>query len=178
MASIKFIKGLILCIQVISFTPLFSQSRNFTVSGTVKEKSSGETLTGAIVGIVGKPGVGVTTNEYGFYSLSLPKGKYTLRISFVGRKQELIPIQLDSNIVVSINLADAAAMEEVVVTGRKRNDALTKASIGVEVLDMKTAAKIPVVFGEKDLVKTTSTGGRTIIYSLSQTGKEILQCDI
>jgi len=154
MVSIKFIERLVLCILVTSFTPLLSRSQNFTVSGTVKEKSSGETLTGASVGIVEKPGVGITTNEYGFYSLSLPKGKYTLRISFAGRKQELIPIQLDSNIVVSINLTDAAALEEVVVTGRKRNDALTKASIGVEVLDMKAAAKIPVVFGEKDLVKT------------------------
>lgn len=154
MASSKFVKKLMLCMLAISFIPLLSKSQNFTVSGTVKEKSSGETLTGASIGVVEKPKVGVTTNEYGFYSLSLPKGKYTLRISFVGRKQELIPIQLDSNIVISINLIDASALGEVVITAKKRSDVITKASMGTEVLDMKTAAKIPVVFGEKDLVKT------------------------
>jgi len=154
MTSIKYFKQLLFCVLTISFIPLLSQAQNFTVSGTVKEKSSGETLTGASVGVVEKPKVGVTTNEYGFYSLSLPKGKYTLRISFVGRKEELIPIQLDSNIVISINLTDAGALGEVVITTKKRNDVITKASMGTEVLDMKTAAKIPVVFGEKDLVKT------------------------
>jgi len=154
MTSIKCFKKLLFFTLTIGFFPILSYSQNLTVSGTVKEKSSGETLTGASIGVVEKPGVGVTTNEYGFYSLSLPKGKYTLRISFVGRKQELIPIQLDSNIVISIDLTEAEAMGEVVVTGRRQNDALTKASIGVEVMDMKTAAKIPVVFGEKDLVKT------------------------
>lgn len=154
MTSNQFIKQLIFSILIISFLPLLSKSQNFTVSGTVKEKSSGETLTGASVGVVEKPKVGVTTNEYGFYSLSLPKGKYTLRISFVGRKEELIPIQLDSNIVISINLTDAGSLGEVVIKSTKRNENITKASMGTEVLDMKTAAKIPVVFGEKDLVKT------------------------
>lgn len=154
MTSNQFIKKLIFCILIISFIPLLSKSQNFTVSGTVKEKSSGETLTGASVGVVEKPKVGVTTNEYGFYSLSLPKGKYTLRISFVGRKEELIPIQLDSNIVISINLTDAGSLGEVIIKSTKRNENIAKASMGTEVLDMKTAAKIPVVFGEKDLVKT------------------------
>jgi CarboxypepD_reg-like domain len=106
------------------------------------------------VTVVEKPGVGVAANEYGFFSLSLPKGKYTLRFSYAGRKLELVPVTLDSNITLSIQLTEEAVMQEVVVASKKRNDVLTKASIGVEVLDMKTAAKIPVVFGEKDLAKT------------------------
>lgn len=154
MTSKKFIQKLMFCILTISLFPLFSKSQNFTISGTVKEKLSGETITGATVGVVEKPKVGVTTNEYGFYSLSLPKGKYTLRVSFVGRKEELITIQLNSNIVVGINLTETITMSEVVVTAKKRSDIITKASMGTEVLDMKTAAKIPVVFGEKDLIKT------------------------
>ena len=153
MTSIKHFKQLLFCILTISFIPLFSQAQKFTVSGTVKEKSSGETLTGATIGVVEKPNVGVTSNEYGFYSLSLPKGNYTLRFSYVGRKQELISVKLDSNITVSIDMVDASSLQDVVVTSRKTNNNLTKASMGTEVLDMKTAAKIPVVFGEKDLVK-------------------------
>lgn len=147
------IKYKLFCILVIGFLPLLSKSQSFTVSGTVKERSSGETLTGATITVVEKPNVGVTTNEYGFYSLLLPKGKYTLRISYTGHKPELIPLKLDSNIVIRINLTDDNSMQEVVIKSTKGNG-LTKASMGTEVLDMKTAAKIPVVFGEKDLVKT------------------------
>lgn len=154
MTSFKFIGKLMLCMLAISFLPLLSKSQNFTVSGTVKEKSSGETLTGASIAVIEKPKVGITTNEYGFFSLSLPKGNYTLRFSFVGRKEELISVKLDSNVTVNINLTEANSLQGVVVTSRKANSNLTKASIGTEVLDMKTAAKIPVVFGEKDLIKT------------------------
>ena len=133
---------------------LLPAQQNFTVSGTIKEKTSGETISGANVTVVENPGVGVAANEYGFFSLSLPKGNYTLQFSHAGRKLELLTVVLDSNITVDIHLTGEGVMQEVVITGKKRNDALTKAAIGVEVLDMKTAAKIPVVFGEKDLVKT------------------------
>ena len=154
MASIRYLKQVLFCNLTFGFNPLFSQAQTFTVSGTVREKSTGETLTGATIGVVEKPNIGVTTNEYGFYSLSLPKGNYTLRFSYIGRKQELISIKLYSNITVSINLADGSSLQDVVVASKKTNSNLTKASMGTEVLDMKTAAKVPVVFGEKDLVKT------------------------
>lgn len=154
MTSIKTIQLPVLGILTAIFFPLFSQSQNYTVSGLVKEKSSGETLIGVSIGIVENTGIGVTTNEYGFYSLTLPKGAYTLRFSYVGRRQELIPIQLDSNLTVSINLTDESDLQEVVVTSNKSKNNLTKATMGTEVLDMKMAAKIPVLLGEKDLVKT------------------------
>lgn len=147
-------KQVLICIQIfISFT-LFSQSPNFTINGVVKEKQSGETLIGTSVTVIEKPGIGVTTNEYGFYSLSLPQGNYTLRVTYVGYKQELIPVKLFSNITVNISMSDQTGLQEVVVSSKRGNDNLTKATMGTEVLNMKTAAKIPVVFGEKDLVKT------------------------
>jgi hypothetical protein len=147
-------KKLILVNFLFCSTTVMLAQQKFTVSGTVKEKSSGEIIAGTNVTVAEKPGVGVTVNEYGFFSLSLPKGSYTLRFSYTGRKLELVPVTLDSNITLSIQLTEEAAMQEVVVTGKKRNEIITKASMGTEVLDMKTAAKIPVVFGEKDLVKT------------------------
>ncbi|WP_343671489.1 TonB-dependent receptor [Chitinophaga sp.] len=136
-----------------STTLLLAQSK-FTVSGTVKQKSSGETLIGVNVVIAEKPSVGVTTNEYGFYSISLPKGHYTFRFSYVGYKQELVPVDLVADVKVNINMADESKLQEIVVKARKENDNLTSATMGTEVLNMKDAAKLPVVFGEKDLVKT------------------------
>jgi hypothetical protein len=147
-------KTTFLILSFVISTFLVKAQSKFTISGTVKQKSSGETLTGVNVIVVEKPGVGIATNEYGFYSLSLPKGNYTLRFTYVGYKQELIPVVLDSNITIAINMADEGSLQEVVVTSRKESEIITKASMGTEVLNMKTAAKIPVVFGEKDLVKT------------------------
>ncbi|MBL7683914.1 MAG: TonB-dependent receptor [Flavipsychrobacter sp.] len=144
--------ALINLLLLLSTKLLFAQS--YTVSGTVKQKSSGETLMGVTVSIVGKSSVGIVTNEYGFYSLSLPKGDYTLRFSYVGYKQELVRLNLDDNKVVNANMIDETSLKEVVVSSKKDNDNLTKATMGTEVLDIKAASKIPVVFGEKDLVKT------------------------
>ena len=75
------IKQLILCTLLVIWSLAHHSlaQQNYTVSGTVKEKSSGETLTGATITCSGKARCRRTTNEYGFYSLSLPKGKYTLR---------------------------------------------------------------------------------------------------
>ncbi|HEY6977169.1 MAG TPA: TonB-dependent receptor, partial [Chitinophagaceae bacterium] len=154
MASNTCLKQLVLCILATVFFPLLLRPQNFTIRGTVKQKSSGETLTGASVSIIEKNGVGVTTNDYGFYSISLPKGNYTLRFSYVGYRQELISVKLDSNVTANVNMSDEAGLQDVVVSTKKDNDNLTRATMGTEVLNMKIAAKIPVIFGEKDLVKT------------------------
>lgn len=128
--------------------------KNYTVSGTVKEASSGETLIGATVTVAEKSSVGVITNEYGFYSLTLPEGNYTLKFSFVGYKQESIAVSLVANLTVNASLSDENTLQEVVVSSHREDDNLVKAEMGTEVLNMKAVAKIPVVFGEKDLVKT------------------------
>src|SRR5688500_6129649 len=128
MTSNQFIIQLIFSILAISFSPLVSQAQKFTVSGTVKEKSSSETLSGATIGIVEKPDVGVTTNAYDIYSLSIPKGYYALRFSYVERKPDLITIKLDSNITVSINMTEENSLQEVVISAKKENNNLTKAS--------------------------------------------------
>ena len=136
-----------------STTLLLAQSK-YTVSGILKEKSSGETLIGVTVTTVENPTVGITTNDYGFYSLSLPQGSYTLRFSYVGYKPQLIPVKLNSNMTVNIALDEGINLDEVVVTSKRENDNLTSAIMGTEVLNMKIATKVPVLFGEKDLVKT------------------------
>lgn len=134
-------------------TLLMAQSK-YTVSGTVKQKSSGETLIGVTVVVAEQPAMGVITNEYGFYSISLPKGRYTLRFSYVGYQQQTVAVNLEANAKVNVDLSDDISLQEVVVTSKRDDDNLTQAVMGTETLNMKTAAKIPVVFGEKDLVKT------------------------
>lgn len=137
----------------ILFSCIFSNAQTFTISGLVKNKQTGETIIGATVMVAEKKNIGISTNEYGFYSISITKGKYKILVSYVGYNQEEIEINLDSNKTVNVFLAYENNLQEVIVTSKK-NNMISKASMGTEVLDMKMAAKIPVVFGEKDLVKT------------------------
>jgi outer membrane cobalamin receptor len=133
---------------------LWSQKK-YTVSGTLTDGTNGETMIGAAVLIKEKKGVGTTCNPQGFYSLTLFEGSYTLQIQFIGYQQIEKQIVLDKNIVLDFKLnPNSIAMKEFEVTDKKDNDNLTKTEIGVEKLDMKEIEKIPVIFGEKDILKT------------------------
>lgn len=137
------------------FTVLLSAQQKYTVSGTITEEKTGETLIAATVTTLEDASLGVITNEYGFYSLSLPTGTYTLKISYIGYEEKLIPITLNSNLTINATmLEEGTELQEVVVSATRNDDNLTRADMGIEKLNMKDAAKIPVVFGEKDLVKT------------------------
>jgi len=79
----EFRKIFILLIMIMLFVALKAQEK-YTLSGTIKDAETGEDLIGATVSVVENLGTGAVTNVYGFYSLTLPKGEYTLRYSFIG----------------------------------------------------------------------------------------------
>jgi hypothetical protein len=143
---------LILFFTPLSISGIFGQ--NFTISGTIKDAKSGEELIGASVAVKELSGVGVVCNEYGFYSLTLKKGTYNLKTSFVGYQDFLKEVVLDKDQKLDINLSSGAELQEVVVSARKENDNVKKAQMGSEKLDIAEIAKIPVLFGEKDVLKT------------------------
>lgn len=126
----------------------------FTISGTIKDVKSGEVLIGAIIRVIELPDIGMETNEYGFYSLSIPSGTYTLQLSYVGYADQTEQINLSSNLSKDWNLSDNLTLQEVVIKAEKDDENLTRSTMGTEVLNVKEIAKIPVLFGEKDLVKT------------------------
>lgn len=125
-----------------------------TVNGTVKDKLSGETIMGAVIKVDQLSNVVVTSNEYGFFAISLPKGKYDLRISYVGYEEKRIPITLNSALTVPVFLESKNQIMEVVVESKRKDDNLIKAQMGTETLNMKSISKVPVIFGEKDVLKT------------------------
>jgi hypothetical protein len=146
--------------KFVSFIMLLSMSiglaaqTKFTVSGIVKDGKSGETLIGAIVRVEELPNIGITTNEYGFYSLSLPEGSYTMVVTYIGYSDKSETINVTQNIEKMWDMTDDLMLQEVVIKAVKDDENLTRAVMGTEVLNMKEISKIPVVFGEKDLVKT------------------------
>src|ERR1700754_1202673 len=85
---------------------LAAQDR-YTISGLVKDKATGESIIRASV-IVSGQHIGVTTNDYGYYSLTLPAGKYTLLISSAGRQSQTIDVDLKQNVQLSTQLGQQA----------------------------------------------------------------------
>ena len=140
-----------LCIFQIQFA--FGQEK-FVINGNLKDKATGEAIIRAVIRIEELPSIGVLSNEYGFYAIALPKGKYTLLVSQLGYEKYKEQIQLDSNLNLTIFLKSANTLKEVVVESGRKNDNLLKPQMGTETLDMKTISKVPVIFGEKDILKT------------------------
>ena len=124
------------------------------LSGSIKDKQTGESLIKAVVRIQELPNAGIISNEYGFYSLTLPSGNYSVMISQVGYETLVQKIKLDSSQSINFYLQTKNVLKEVVVESSRKNDNLTKAQMGTETINMSSISKVPVIFGEKDLLKT------------------------
>lgn len=129
-------------------------AQNFTLSGRVKDASNGEDLIGAAVVVQGEEGTGVVTNTYGFYSLTLPKGTYTVAIQYIGYQSAVKEVVLDKDVSLNVELSEESeSLEEVVVSAEAANANVTKTEMSVAKLSPKEVEAVPVIFGEKDIIK-------------------------
>ncbi|MDZ7739285.1 MAG: TonB-dependent receptor [Bacteroidales bacterium] len=127
---------------------------SYTISGRVTDRDSGEDLIGATV--VLEPGLqGAVTNNYGFYSLSAPPGNYTISFRFIGYETAVKNIELNRNIKLDTELQQKSiSLDEVLISAVKSNRNIAHAEMSVDRLDIKQADLIPVLMGEKDILKT------------------------
>ncbi|MCW3106960.1 MAG: collagen-binding protein [Segetibacter sp.] len=138
------------------FSPLlvFAQSKH-TVSGTIRDKNTGEVLIGANVTLLAQSRIGVVSNAYGFYSLSAPAGNYDMVVSFSGYQTDTIKIDLQKNILLPVELSfSSTQLQAVIVSTRRKNENVTQPLMGVQKLSMSEVKNVPVLFGEKDILKT------------------------
>ena len=145
-------------ITFFSLTTFYSWSQTkFTISGTVTDSLKGEEIIDATIKVVEKS-IGVRTNEYGFYSLSLPEGMYTISFIVTGYSPKEMVVKLDENKRINIQLVSLSdkfkTLNEIKVTAKKQDQNITDPLMGVERLNPNAIAKIPVIFGEKDIIKT------------------------
>ncbi len=135
-----------------SITSLNAQER-FTLSGVITEEKSNETLIGVNI-IFPELQSGATTNEYGFYSITLPKGTYKMVISSMGFTSVSEIIELNTNITKNYSLINSIEnLEEVVITENVERLSIKKPQMSVNKLSSKTIKEIPVVLGESDIIK-------------------------
>ena len=131
----------------------YAQQKN-TLSGVVRNALTGETLIGALVAFEDTE-LATSTNTYGFYSLSAPLGSYKLLVSYVGYEsmQYTVDLQLGQRLNIELKPIDNI-LGEIVVTAKKGDKNVTDAQMGALNFSMEEIKNIPVVFGEKDLLKT------------------------
>jgi hypothetical protein len=147
-------KLLLSIILLLSGTVLFSQNK-YTISGYVRDARSGEELIGASIIIRELSATGTNTNAYGFFSITIPEGNYTITAQFIGYEPKSIQIKLRQNFKQDISLEEKMSeLNEVVITAEKKNENISKIDMGVEKMVMKEINNVPVLMGEKDVLKT------------------------
>ena len=132
---------------------LFSQNK-YTISGYVQEEASGENLIG--VSIYNKASQqGTTSNQYGFYSITLEKGSYEIIYSFIGMNTNTKKINLNKNIRLNISLSEKSVLsEEVIVTGERLDKNISSSNMSQTKLEIKNIKQLPVILGEIDVLKS------------------------
>lgn len=138
-------------------TSLFLTAQNFTISGNITDATNGEDLFGARVIVKELSNTGAEANVYGFYSLTLPQGNYTLIYRYSGYTNKEVEIALTKDITINTELSlqsDVKELEEVTVTSKRGNDNITSSQMTVTKLDPKEIETIPILFGEQDVMKT------------------------
>ncbi|UAY53565.1 TonB-dependent receptor [Ferruginibacter albus] len=145
---------LFISILLLALSLNLSAQKRYTISGYVKDSVNGETLIGASISIDGKT-KGVTTNQYGFYSITLVEGTYQVSCSFIGYQVQVFTIELTSDKNISFDLVPAVALsQEVIVSAKKRNENVRNAQMGKFTLPIEQIKSIPAFLGEVDLLKT------------------------
>jgi hypothetical protein len=133
---------------------LFSTAQNkYTLSGYVRDSLSAETLIGASIIISGQA-KGINSNQYGFYSITLPEGTYPVIVSFVGYQVHETTITLTRNTNLNFSLLQKSVLQEVVVSSRRKDGNVENAQMGRIDLSITQIKSVPVIFGEVDILKT------------------------
>lgn len=130
-----------------------AQEQEFTVSGFIIDETSGEVMIGTTVQIKGTQN-GVISNVYGFYSLTLSAGDYTLVFSSVGFEQKEKALELTENINMDIKVKpETTLLKEIVITSERVDDNVAKNQMGFAQLSSKSIREMPSLMGEVDVIR-------------------------
>ncbi|MCE2896131.1 MAG: TonB-dependent receptor [Flammeovirgaceae bacterium] len=135
------------------YPPFAWAQGSVTISGYVRDRASGEALIGATVQVTGTS-LGVATNAYGFYALSLTPGRYSLSIMYVGYKPLSITKDVAANETLQVELEEnSEELDEIVISAEGGNSNVVSTQMSIAKIDPKLVKQIPAVLGEPDLIR-------------------------
>jgi hypothetical protein len=144
----------LLAVSILLFLTVsgFAQDESYTISGTVYESGSQETLPGAVI-VCTNLNVGTSSNAFGFYSLTLPKGTFHIICSFVGYGEQSFDITLDKSITKNFFVARSTELETVVISAEKKERISEDSRMSTIDIPIDQIKNIPALLGEKDVLK-------------------------
>lgn len=142
-------------VLLLFLTPTAFGQDKFTISGSLKDGETGEDMIGVRIAVLELVGTGAISNTFGFYSLTLPAGNYTLQYRSLGYTTVEVKIVLNADMTKNLELfPETKTFDAVVVTTEKDDQNITSGEMSVDKIDVKDIENIPVIFGEKDIFKT------------------------
>lgn len=145
-------KIVVLFVSILSLCFSFAQDK-FTLSGIVSDAKNNETLIGVTVSVKNQ-NYFLSTNEYGFYSITLPKGDYELEITYLGYETITQKFTLQQNSTKNFTLTEKEELLDEVTIVDKNKSNTRKAEMSVNKLSISTIKQMPVVLGEVDIIKS------------------------
>lgn len=133
---------------------LVTAQNKWTLNGNVTDAKTGETLIGASIKLLGSMAAGAVTNSYGFYSINTQQGAYEISVSFIGYKAIKQQIIISKDTRLNFALEEDSQLNEVVISASKRNENVSSPQMGLQKIDIKEINNIPVLLGERDVLKT------------------------
>jgi hypothetical protein len=131
-------------------------SPNALITGYVRDAKTGESIAGASI-YMDKPRIGVASDQYGYYAISLPKGRHILNIQSIGMKDTRRQVLLSGDGKMNIDLQGQVMMLKNVIVSAEKLSNIRGVTMGVQKIDIKTLKQVPVVFGEADLLRVLLT---------------------
>jgi len=150
----KILSVLMIALLLYSGARANSAAGQATLSGYIREASSGEELIGANI-VVEDLNTGATSNVYGFYSLTLPQGQYTVSFMYIGYETLQKQIDLTKNVNLNVALSESyLEMETIITTATRADENVRSIEMSVAKLDVQAIRRVPAVLGEVDVIKT------------------------
>ena len=144
----------IFLLVIFLFSLNINSQNNFTFSGYVLDSQTNELVIGASV-IIDELNIGTITNSYGFFSITVKEGNYSVKTQNLGYKDDLQIISLNKNIILNIYLTEEVeSLDEVIVMENTEDIDIELPVLSLNIISGKTIRQTPVVFGESDILKT------------------------
>ena len=144
----------IIALMVMALTITGNAQDKFTLSGYVRDAENGEELIGVTL-FISELNKGAVTNVYGFYSLTLAPGTYTLTLRYIGFKTKQVKMDVTANLSYNFDMiSELIAMKEVVVFAEAVDANVSDISMSKVDLNIGQIKKLPALLGEPDLLKT------------------------
>ena len=143
----------IFLLVIFLFSLNINSQNNFTLSGYVLDSQTNELVIGASV-IIDELNIGTITNSYGFFSITVKEGNYSVKTQNLGYKDDLQIISLNKNIILNIYLTEEVeSLDEVIVMENTEDIDIELPVLSLNIISGKTIRQTPVVFGESDILK-------------------------